>query len=107
MHKKEVRVEVPVAAAAAGAIVATGISNDEVDELKRQIEDLKTQIASMEAGTVEEEKKVAEKLENDPDLLENYFALQMEVEELRRNEESFISAGNLTGGLFIQACEPT
>ena len=45
----------------------------------------------MEAGTVEEEKKVAEKLENDPDLLENYFALQMEVEELRRNEESFMS----------------
>ena len=41
----------------------------------------------MEAGTVEEEKKVAEKLEADPDLLENYFALQMEVEELRRNEE--------------------
>ena len=85
---KEVRVEVPVAAAAtAGAIVATGISNDEVEELKREIEDLKTQIASMEAGTVEEEKKVAEKLEADPDLLENYFALQMEVEELRRNEE--------------------
>ena len=41
----------------------------------------------MEAGTVEEEKKVAEELEADPDLLENYFALQMEVEELRRNED--------------------
>ena len=41
---------------------ATGISNDEVDELKRQIEDLKTQLASAEAGTTEQEQKVAEEL---------------------------------------------
>ena len=57
-------------------------------ELKREIEQLKTQIASIEAGTVEEEKIVATKLENDPDMLESFFALQMEVEELRKIEDT-------------------
>ena len=39
-----------VTSGVAGGLVAHGISNDEVDELKREIEDLKTQIASLEAG---------------------------------------------------------
>ena len=41
----------------------------------------------MYSGTQEEEKEVAAKLENDPELLESFFALQMEVEELRKTED--------------------
>ena len=84
-------IEVPVAAAAAVAAVATANNDndEEVAELKRQIDDLKTALATAEAGTTEQEATVAAELEQgDPDVLESFYALQIEVEELREIEDN-------------------
>lgn len=81
-------VEVPVAAAAVASTIAN-TNDEEVIELKRQIDDLKTALASAEAGTVEQEATVAAELEKgDPDVLESFYALQIEVEELRAIEDN-------------------
>ena len=45
-------VEVPIGAAAATGAVIAAKNDDELQELKRQIDDLKTQLASAQAGTV-------------------------------------------------------
>ena len=67
--------------------VASELSKDETDELKAQIEELKTQLASAEANTVKEEAQVSEKLIEDQELLEKFYATQLQLEKLEDQEE--------------------
>lgn len=64
------------------SLVLSKHSDAQVEELNAEIEDLKTKLAAYEANTFKQEEKVAEKLVDDSELLEKFYATQMELEQL-------------------------
>ena len=80
VKKSNIWVEIRFSTVCTGAV--SSYSDAQVEELNAQIEDLKTKLAAYEANTFKEEEQVSEKLVDDAELLEKFYATQMELEKL-------------------------